>query len=275
LASQAQGTKHLKGATEKLFHLLDENVGELLQDNSSVSAIAKSKDTSVIWNERMDESKKELHHLHHERGQYLEVANLAALIMHTMDEIAYLDPMYHWGLDYFIRNFRSYVQATPKQEDINVRVAELSHTIKENFFFHFVHGIQQQHRLAFAFIFITKLLVLQRKVHEKDASFLMKGTTTVARRISSNKVHKDNLARLGSFGQMPARRDSLSTGDQAHKARSRRKSSLLNLMTACNPDPAVFSDAGWMFLQEAELAIANMAGLCIDIEQPRSLGRLD
>jgi len=111
---------------------------------------------------------------------YLPIAKRGRDIYFVIADLALIDPMYQYSLEYFVRLFIRRLEVTPSPEDVNERLDILKKDITEAFYDNICRGLFERHKLIYAFMISTKIARNQNNISNREWAFFSRGPTEEA-----------------------------------------------------------------------------------------------
>ena len=105
--------------------MLNNSKGNILDDVELISSLKESKKVSAEVKESLEESVVKSKEIEEARMVYKPVANRGAILFIIISELASIEAMYQFSLEYFSRIFVNVLQSTPSTENIEERVSSL------------------------------------------------------------------------------------------------------------------------------------------------------
>lgn len=99
----ARAAKELRDIEDRILHGLtkNENIAQILEDDELINILAESKKTSEQINIRMKESEITEREIDQTRESFRAVAYRASLLFFCIVDLAIIDPMYQYSLQWF------------------------------------------------------------------------------------------------------------------------------------------------------------------------------
>ena len=124
----AQSAKTLREIEDKILEGLTKNseISAILEDDELINILADSKQTSDDINQRMIESEETEKEIDFTRESYRKVAFRASLLFFCIIDLAYIDPMYQYSLQWFSHLFGIAIDGSPKSDVVSERIQGLN-----------------------------------------------------------------------------------------------------------------------------------------------------
>ena len=85
------------------------------------------------------------------RAKYIPVAVRAAILFFCIADLAMVDPMYQYSLNWFKQLFVDGIRKAPASEDLNVRIENLNNFETYLLYTNICRSIFEEHKLMFSF----------------------------------------------------------------------------------------------------------------------------
>jgi dynein heavy chain len=122
----AQDKKDLVLIEDGILKSLSESQGDILMDETLINKLASSKKMSKEINQRVEDSKVTEKEIDAARESYRPVAFRASLLFFCITDLAGIDPMYQYSLQWFIKLFKIGIETAPPSNDLPVRLTNLN-----------------------------------------------------------------------------------------------------------------------------------------------------
>lgn len=98
----------------KILKLVGNAGDEILDDEDLIDTLDLSKETSIAINERMIEAEKTAKMINENRENYRVVARRGSVLYFVISDLALIDPMYQYSLEYFSKLFNKRLEKSEK-----------------------------------------------------------------------------------------------------------------------------------------------------------------
>ena len=95
----------MKELEDKILKLVAEASDDILNDEELINTLDQSKETSVAINERMIEAEVTAKNIDENRENYRIVARRGSVLYFVVADLANIDPMYQYSLEFFTKLF--------------------------------------------------------------------------------------------------------------------------------------------------------------------------
>lgn len=97
--------RQLKEIEDKILKLVSEASEDILADEELINVLEQSKITSTAINERVAEAEKTAVVITEQRESYRVVACRGSILYFVIADLAMIDPMYQYSLEFFAKLF--------------------------------------------------------------------------------------------------------------------------------------------------------------------------
>ncbi|RLN71959.1 hypothetical protein BBJ28_00009780 [Nothophytophthora sp. Chile5] len=172
LVSINQDQKLLQEIEIKILNLLSEAKGNILDDLELIQVLETSKQTSSVVAQRLAESEATKLEVLQIRNQYQSVAIRGALLFFIIADLAEIDPMYQFSLQYFTRLFNVSLQEAPAAKELSDRLESLQHHLTLTVYRNICRGLFQKHQQLFAFVICLRIMVKAGELSQLEIRLL-------------------------------------------------------------------------------------------------------
>ncbi|CAK0841283.1 unnamed protein product [Prorocentrum cordatum] len=159
LVVQIAADKKTQDDLEQLIlKLLAEAGGDVLKDDTLIKTLDQSKATGSEIKDRMVVADKAMAEIDKVREELRPVATRASILYFVVADLANIDPMYQYSLEFFVTLFQDRLRESEKDEDVSKRIAILIDDFTRFIFLNICRGLFEDHKLLFAFLISAQIL---------------------------------------------------------------------------------------------------------------------
>ncbi|RNF11625.1 dynein, axonemal, heavy polypeptide 1 [Trypanosoma rangeli] len=178
IRDSAEKSRELKEMQEKILSMLEEAEGDILDQEDLIIALEKSKLKSTEIKDDLRRARETEKTIDETRDKYRPHAYRGALLFFCVSELAMVDPMYQFSLQWFINLVLLAVDKTEPAEDIETRVNNLVDYFMYSFYTNVCRSLFERHKLTFSFFLCTSILQQEGKLNGDEYLYLLKGPTS-------------------------------------------------------------------------------------------------
>jgi len=152
-----QDKRQLQELEDKILRLMGEVQGRILEDEELIITLDASKVTSATVNRRMKQSKITQEEIFKARENYRVVAKRGSVLYFAIADLALIDPMYQYSLEFFVKLFKRRLEQAQTSEVLEERLLILIDDITINFYKNICRGLFEKDKLLYSFIITMKI----------------------------------------------------------------------------------------------------------------------
>jgi dynein heavy chain len=174
--SMAADAKLLVDTEAKILALLKgTNVQQILDDPALINTLEQAKNTSSEIMKRVKSSEITDQQLSAARNEYRPMAVRGSVLYFTIVDLAVLDPMYQYSLQYFVSIFNLSLTQTPPFPTLEERLDALINALTELIYVNICRGLFETHRLLFSFMITAQISRREGKISSREWDVFLRG----------------------------------------------------------------------------------------------------
>nr|KAJ3421411.1 Dynein heavy chain 1, axonemal [Polyrhizophydium stewartii] len=173
--NNAQMKRELKEIEDKILYLLSSVQGSPVDDERLIETLGASKETSEEIQQKVAAAEQTEREIDTTRNKYVPVAVRTRILFFCITELANIDPMYQYSLNWFMNLFVSAISHSEKSDDIDQRVANINEYFTFSLFTNVCRSLFEKHKLLFSFLLTIRILMNDDKVDMDEWRFLLTG----------------------------------------------------------------------------------------------------
>jgi dynein heavy chain len=177
--------KELKEIEDKILYLLSSVQGSPVDDERLIETLGASKETSEEIQKKVAIAEQTEKDIDFTRNKYVPVAVQTRILFFCITELATIDPMYQYSLNWFMNLFISAISQSEKSENIEKRVENINSYFSFSLFTNVCRSLFEKHKLLYSFLLTVRILMNDNKIDMDEWRFLLAGGSAVPQEIQN------------------------------------------------------------------------------------------
>ena len=196
VVSIANDQRQLLEIEEQILSMLASASGNILDDEELINALARSKTTSQAIKQRLLEAENTTQEINTIREGYRVVATRGSVIYFVVANLALVDPMYQFSLQFYKDLVCTRLQRTEKKEVLQERLDLLIDDITRSMYTNVCRGLFEKDKLLYSFTISAKIYMAAGAVSDSEWQTFMVGAV-VDTAVLEKKPYPANVAKAG------------------------------------------------------------------------------
>ena len=167
----------LKDLQMLILKMLQECEGEILDNEELIETLEKSKVKSAEINAAVAEAKETEVVIDETRNRYRPVAFRGSILFFCVAELAQVDPMYQYSLQWFMSLFLAAIDKADQDSNLEQRLVNLIEFLTYSFYTNVCRSLFEIHKLMFSFCLCVTIIRPEGKLDPKEYRYLLTGPT--------------------------------------------------------------------------------------------------
>jgi len=180
ILSDADNKRQLKEIEDRILGLLAAASGDILNDDVLIRTLSESNTASAAISRQVEAAERTQAKISAVRAGYAPVATRGAILFFTIADLAAVDPMYQFSLQWYTRMFSLAVDKAPKAESADKRVAALLDTLSLLLYENVCRSLFEAHRSLFSAMMALRIMLGDGRLAPREALLLLQGATALA-----------------------------------------------------------------------------------------------
>ena len=185
MVSNANMKKELKEIEDKVLFLLSSVQGSPVDDERLIDTLAASKQTSEEIQTKVLAAEQTEKDIDRTRNLYVPVAVRTRILFFCITELANIDPMYQYSLNWFMGIFTAAILHSEKSDVVADRVRNLNEYFTFSLYSNVCRSLFEKHKLIFAFLLAVKILMNDNAIDEDEYKFLLAGGGLTEKKVAN------------------------------------------------------------------------------------------
>jgi dynein heavy chain len=178
VVQNAKMNKTLKEIEDDILRLLATSEGDVLEDDTLVDKVTTSKTVAGEIAEKQEIARATEKTIDEARESYRPVAYRTAVLFFCIVELAGIDPMYQYSLQWFQQLFSLSIDAAPKSDVFEERLGILQDSFTEGLYQNICRGLFERDKPLFSFALCIRIMMGDHNVDAAELRYLLVGPTS-------------------------------------------------------------------------------------------------
>ncbi|XP_029708760.2 dynein axonemal heavy chain 7 [Aedes albopictus] len=170
----AENKRLLQEIEDKILQVLSSE-GNILEDESAVSVLSSSKTLANEINEKQIIAETTERQIDIARLQYTSIAAHSTILFFTIADLANIDPMYQYSLNWFVNLFTAAIDNTEKVDEVPARLEDLRTYFTYSLYENICRSLFEKDKILFSLLLTTNLQYEKGEVDRAEFMFLLTG----------------------------------------------------------------------------------------------------
>ncbi|XP_059059125.1 dynein axonemal heavy chain 3 [Achroia grisella] len=170
----ANNKRTLKEIEDKILEVLS-SAGNILEDESANQILSSSKVLSLEIEAKQATAAVTEKEIDEARLLYVPVSKHSSVLFFCISDLANIDPMYQYSLNWFINLYNQAIQTSPKSDDLDVRLSGLNDYFTKSIYENVCRSLYEKDKLIFSLVLTLGILRPQGRIDDELVAFLLTG----------------------------------------------------------------------------------------------------
>lgn len=178
IISLADCNRQLKDTEARILKMVSEAGEDILEDEELILTLDQSKQTAIAIGERKAEAEITAAKINVSREKYRTVARRGSVLYFVISNLALINEMYQYSLEFFNRLFRARLEKSEAADEIEDRLRILIDDITKAFYLSICRGLFERDKLLYSFLNTAMILRRADRISLDEWNGFLRGSVT-------------------------------------------------------------------------------------------------
>ena len=162
--SSVEYIKNMQILEDKILELLKAGGSSILESEELINSLTQSKNLSIELEKKLTNTKNAEQRIIGFQANYKPVSKLSAILYFCIADLANIDNMYQFSLNWFLFIFKKALALADKSKDLNERVKHIILKFRELVYLGIYNSLQNKDKVLFVFLVAVRLLIYEKEI---------------------------------------------------------------------------------------------------------------
>ncbi|XP_062056155.1 dynein axonemal heavy chain 1 [Lepus europaeus] len=175
IVSNAKMRQELKDIEDQILYRLSSSKGNPVDDVELIKVLEASKTKAAEIQAKVRIAEQTEKNIDLTRMEYIPVAVRTQILFFCVSDLANVDPMYQYSLEWFLNIFLSGISNSERADNLKKRIANINRYLTYNLYSNVCRSLFEKHKLMFAFLLCVRIMMNEGKIDQNEWHYLLSG----------------------------------------------------------------------------------------------------
>ena len=196
LVQMADDRKELQRLEATILQKLSESSGNILDNEELINTLSDSKGKATRIKEKVIEAEVTESEINEARSRYADVATRGSIIYFVIADLAAIDPMYQYSLEYYANLFNRCIADSEKSNVLEERLKNIIEYSTLVIYENICRGLFEKDKLLFSASICFQILRQEGVIHDIEWNLFIRGSGAVNRTHQPHNPYPDAISNV-------------------------------------------------------------------------------
>ncbi|XP_021099656.1 dynein heavy chain 1, axonemal isoform X2 [Heterocephalus glaber] len=175
IISNAKMLQELKDIEDQILYHLSSSEGNPVDDVELIKVLEASKMKAAEIQAKVKIAEQTEKDIDLTRMEYIPVAVRSQILFFCVSDLANVDPMYQYSLEWFLNIFLSGIANSERADNLKKRITNINRYLTYSLYSNVCRSLFEKHKLMFAFLLCVRIMMNEGKINQGEWRYLLSG----------------------------------------------------------------------------------------------------
>uniref|UniRef100_A0A8C5KDU7 Dynein axonemal heavy chain 1 n=1 Tax=Jaculus jaculus TaxID=51337 RepID=A0A8C5KDU7_JACJA len=175
IISNAKMRQELKDIEDQILQRLSSSEGNPVDDMELIKVLEASKMKAAEIQAKVRIAEQTEKDIDLTRMEYIPVAVRTQILFFCVSDLANVDPMYQYSLEWFLNIFLSGIANSERADNLKKRISNINRYLTYSLYSNVCRSLFEKHKLMFAFLLCVRIMMNEDKINQSEWRYLLSG----------------------------------------------------------------------------------------------------
>ncbi|XP_057625591.1 dynein axonemal heavy chain 1 [Chionomys nivalis] len=175
IVSNAKMRQELKDIEDQILYRLSSSEGNPVDDMELIKVLEASKMKAAEIQAKVRIAEQTEKDIDLTRMEYIPVAVRTQILFFCVSDLANVDPMYQYSLEWFLNIFLSGIANSERADNLKKRISNINRYLTYSLYSNVCRSLFEKHKLMFAFLLCARIMMNEGKINQAEWRYLLSG----------------------------------------------------------------------------------------------------